>query len=378
MSRLLVIVFVLFCGSVKSAYCQRDILDSVFVDGRMRTFTVHIPAGISPDQVVPAVVLLHGAGRTMTDMVSFTEMNTVSDAEKFIVVYPQAITPLFSGYVWADGRNTEADQAGVNDVLFLSSLVDSLVERYNVDDSRCYLGGYSNGGFMAVRMACEASGRYAAIGMVGASMDVDLFVSCKPLFPTAVIAFFGTFDPGVPYDGGPMPNPESKHIVAFDSLANKWSAINRCSTAGSFEYLDDVNLEDESIVVQRSFTDCACSTSVRQVIIDGGGHTWPGVPVPDEMSYLGAVNMDMNASVEMWSFFRQFSRCDVQTSVDTDKNFHPKSRSPIISMVYHRGTVESTAILERAIRVWTIVGEEVSAQAMTAMPDGLYFVHLQD
>lgn len=378
MIRVLVIAFALLCASVGSAYSQKDVLDSIFVDGRMRTFTVHIPDGVSLEQNVPAVVLLHGAGRTMNDMVSFTAMNAVSAEEKFIVVYPQAATSLFTGYVWADGRNTEADQAGVNDVLFLTSLVDTLAARYNVDDNRCYLGGFSNGGFMAVRMACEASGRYAAIGMVGASMDVDLFASCKPTYPTALIAFFGTFDPGVPYEGGPMPNPDSKPVVAFDSMLSRWSTINACSTVGSYSFLDDVNVDDESIVAHRSFTDCACSTSVKQVVIDGGGHTWPGVPIPLDMSYLGAVNMDINASVEMWSFFRQFSRCNVQTSVDTEEKHDSNSLRPIIPMVYHRGSAESTDFLQRAVRVWTVLGEEVSVQAMAGMPDGLYFVKLHD
>ncbi len=55
------------------------------------------------------------------------------------------------------------------DVRFISDLVDELEKDYNIDPTRIYADGLSNGGGMAFVLSCKLSDRIAAVGMVAAA-----------------------------------------------------------------------------------------------------------------------------------------------------------------------------------------------------------------
>lgn len=287
---------------------QVNVIETLFYQNIQRNYIVHLPPGYSFDQAVPVVIVLHGGSGTYQNVQGFTQMNTVSNANGFLVVYPQGAGVAPPGFSWADGRGTSADLDGIDDVGFIDRLIDTLNQDYLIDLDRIYVCGFSNGGFMTQRLGCELADRFAAIGSLGCSMDTSLHAQCQPSRPIPMVFVNGTADPFVPYGGGVM-NGNVTPIVAVDTAVAFWVTNNQCQTAGDWELLPDVVTDDNSTAEVRDFTDCACQADVRFYRMINGGHTWPGVELPTQEPILGETNEDIQASVALWSFFKDHPFC---------------------------------------------------------------------
>src|SRR5690606_902868 len=95
----------------------------------------------------------------------------------------------------------EGYQNEVPDIGFLRSLVGELAGRYPVDDKRVYVAGFSNGGFMAQRLACDAPGLFAAFASVGAAGYGGQPSICGDSEPVSILFMHGTEDGIVPFTG---------------------------------------------------------------------------------------------------------------------------------------------------------------------------------
>jgi polyhydroxybutyrate depolymerase len=133
-----------------------------------RTFTVYVPASFDKSVQMPAIIALHGRGTTGKGMMIITRkgFNRLADKDGFLVVYPDGIE-----LNWNDGRkdeetNDRAHRENIDDVGFLSALIDIMIAEYNTDPQRIYITGISNGAMMAYRLACELSQRIAAIALL--------------------------------------------------------------------------------------------------------------------------------------------------------------------------------------------------------------------
>jgi polyhydroxybutyrate depolymerase len=295
---------------------QTDLPDSIRHDGLSRQYILHRPPGADTLGQLPLVLTLHGGGGSAASAINFTQLNPVADQHGFLAVYPQGYTALpQGGFAWADGRGTQADLSGIDDVGFLLRLLDTLIAAHAIDTSRIYLNGFSNGGFMTQRMACEAPERFAAMASLGCTMDTSLFARCEPGRPLPMLLLMGTADPFVPYEGGPMNGPVLP-VVAMDRLVDFWSANNGCQTSLPPVDLPDLVPEDNCTATRFDRTDCTCGADVRLFRINGGGHTWPGVELPAYELIAGETNEDIQASAELWAFFRQYiTPCDTLVSI---------------------------------------------------------------
>ena len=65
----------------------------------------------------------------------------------------------------------------MDDVAFLTLLVADVAKAYAVDPNRVYAAGHSNGGIMALRLACEASDVFAAVGVQSSALEI---ATCDP------------------------------------------------------------------------------------------------------------------------------------------------------------------------------------------------------
>ncbi|MCE3007854.1 MAG: prolyl oligopeptidase family serine peptidase [Bacteroidetes bacterium] len=262
----------------------------------------------------PLVISLHGGSGNMVNAQGFSRLNPWANTKGYLVAWPQGyatvVSPLGNGYTWADGRNTNADQAGIDDVGFLLNLVDSLKEQYNIDTNRVYLCGFSNGGFMVQRMACQAPERFAAMASLGAAQGVDNFALCQPSKPVPMAFLNGTADPEMPYEGGAMRNELTQDAAPTEEVVQFWVEHNQCQTKLDTVFVPESAVVDNSSVKIIAYTGCACNAHVKLYKIIGGGHTWPGVFV-GQQNLLGFTNRDINGSEELLDYFSQFSRCSL-------------------------------------------------------------------
>ena len=271
--------------------------DTIQVGDMERTYRVHLPANYDEAQSVPLVLTFHmytGSGRTMAWL---THLNKIADQEGFIVVYPE-------GYKnsWADGSNQyAADQAYIDDFAFVSALLDKLQQEYAVDPTRIYATGFSSGGFLAQRLACEMPEKFAAIATVGATLSRNVIGDCLPKMPTAIMMINGIDDHGVPWDG------DGDYASVPDTVAH-WVQVNACPTEANISSEPDA-VDDGTRIERSVYGPCQAQTEVVLYSVAGSGHTWPGGSKPVQLWGLnGPISQEMDASQAIWDFFQAHRR----------------------------------------------------------------------
>jgi polyhydroxybutyrate depolymerase len=272
------------------SFAVRNRPDGSFVSsGEEREYVLHVPRGYDRTRPTPLVISMHGAGLWGAAHRAISRWDEVADAHGFLVVYPSGARG--SGpRVWRVERG-----AGLaRDVQFISELIDTLRATYNIDSTRIYADGLSNGGGMAFVLSCALSDRIAAVGMVAAAQTLP-WSWCTDRRPVPMIAFHGTADRQIPYDGGKT-WIASRRFPDVSTWAANWARRNRCSAS-------PVESAVAADVTRLEYTSCADDAAVVLYTILGGGHTWPGGMPLAEWS-LGRTSRGIDASSTMWAFFR--------------------------------------------------------------------------
>ena len=241
--------------------------------GVMRSFRVHVPAGLAERAATPLVLMFHGGGGSGNQFQNASSrMDEVADREGFITVYPDGSGVLRT---WNGGGCCGyAVTNAIDDVGFCDALLDHLTSALCVDEHRIYASGMSNGGLMSHRLGCELSQRFAAIAPVAGT---NMAPACAPARKLSVLQIHGSADGHVPWDGGEGCGPAR---VAFSSVPDTlaiWTAANGCE-AGRRTWLDqgDGHCEEQ----------LGCDEGVSVVLcrIEGGGHSWPGGDPPADLA----------------------------------------------------------------------------------------------
>ena len=216
--------------------------------------------------------------------------NDLADEQRIIVVYPSGVGGK-GVRVW----RAELGAGLKKDVKFITELIDTLKASYNIDSTRIYANGLSNGGGMSFVLSCTLSDRIAAVGMVGAAQTMP-WSWCTDKRPVPMIDFHGTADPDVPYNGGPSwisPRP----FPNVPRWAANWARRNGCGP-------NPVESTVAADVTRREYTSCADNAAVVLYTVQGGGHTWPGgTPLPSW--FVGRTTHSIDATRLMWAFFRE-------------------------------------------------------------------------
>ena len=267
---------------------------TIKVDGRARTYLVHRPSSIDPDDGTSLVVVLHGGFGTAAQAQQSYGWDAKADAEGFVVVYPNG-----TDRAWNAGTCCGRPQtAGINDVKFLGAVIDEVTKTENVVPDHVYATGISNGGMMAYRLACELPGKVAAIGPVAATMTVPC-ENPQPR-PTGVLHIHGLDDQNVPYAGGVGTKGVAKDSrPSVPSVIERWRAIDGCTGAPS--------TATSGAVTTVTSASCAAGTLVELVTVAGAGHQWPG-SAPPSAAARRALDLDepstaLDATAVLWDFF---------------------------------------------------------------------------
>lgn len=293
-------------------------VDSVMVDGLQRQFQVHVPPGYDRSKPMPVVLIFHGLHMNSTMMMGMTGFNPVADHNNFIAVYGDGINNR-----WSDGRTS----SGVDDIAYVTSLLDKLAKQVNVDRRRIYACGISNGGFFAQVLACNLPDRIAAAGVVASTMMDHTQGMMQGSKAVPIVFFLGTDDPLLPWADGRTKDigklGEALGLSSLGSIDNGlarygglmtvpetigfWTSHNNCSGSPQTRQEADRDPRDGTTVRRESYG--SSSNQVVLYTIEGGGHTWPGCPNLSAISGLtGKISQDIDASNEMWEFFKSHSR----------------------------------------------------------------------
>jgi polyhydroxybutyrate depolymerase len=249
------------------------------IAGVGRTAIVHVPQTALTGQALPVVLAFHGSGGTGKFMAGYSGLQTLSDQQDFVSVFPSAARP---GRRWV---LAEEDKGGPADLQFIEQLIDRVESMVCVNADRVYATGVSNGGGMAARLGCELSSRLAAIAPVsGGYSTLD---ACRPDHRLSVLEIHGTADKVVPYKGRPPDNAGS--VPGFLAL---WRGIDGCTGNPAQRRFGPATEE-------YLWSSCADGTQVEHLKIYGGGHAWPGASPSD-----AAWTAPISAASVVWSFFR--------------------------------------------------------------------------
>jgi polyhydroxybutyrate depolymerase len=271
--------------------------------GRTRTYLTYVPLGLTKG--APLVVVMHGSGQNGAQTRKWTGygFERLADEKSFAVVYPDG----FEGY-WNGCNivgNYSANKLKIDDVRFMTGMVDKLVTGIGVDPGRVFATGISRGGQMAFRLALEAPSRFRAVAAISASVPTPENFKCAPSGKgtSSVMIMNGTKDPINPFDGGE---------VTFLGLLKRGKVR---SSRESGQYLADLNnitatpetsetQVTDGFHIERVVWRNESKIEVELVAIHGGGH---GIPQPywRYPRLLGPAPKEPNGPAVIWAFFER-------------------------------------------------------------------------
>jgi polyhydroxybutyrate depolymerase len=244
------------------------------VGGKQRTYLLHAPPGYRGDRPLPLVIGLHfypGTGAALRDM---TGLDAGADRHGFLVAYPDGTNGGFNALICCGGED---------DVAFLKALTEHLITTWRVDADRVYLTGISNGGDMSFRAAVEATGVFAAIGVVsggylGPRAESPEYV---PKRPVSVVTIIGARD---------------RYFDSFRTGIARWQERLTCVPASP--------PPTAAATVSRSSARCADGSDVEVYLLADMGHAWPGAT----SGQLAAPDAPLIATDVVWDFFAAHPR----------------------------------------------------------------------
>jgi polyhydroxybutyrate depolymerase len=307
------IFLILSCGAARAEgkeELKQEYKGSILVDGSVRTYLVHVPVSYNQDNPTPLVLALHGGGgnAAKTQKVTNNGFDLLSEKEGFIIVYPNGIEKN-----WNDGRDVRryrAQRDKIDDVAFISALIDELAEEYNIDRARVYATGISNGAMMCLRLACELSDKIAAVAPVVGAMPVNLTFSCRPSEPVSLLFINGTDDPLVPWRGGSVRFGRLSlgRVISVPETVVLWASHDNCPVEPALTEEPDTDLKDGTRIKRATYGPCQDDTEIVFYTVEGGGHAWPGGYPYASVRFIGKTSRDMDACKVIWEFFKKHRR----------------------------------------------------------------------
>ncbi len=361
-------------------FSQKNYLDTLWSGGIMRTFRVYVPTIYNSQTARPLVFNFHGSGGTGSNFESATKFRQVADTANFILITPNGtVDPVYPQF--GQGWNNFSCCYTVNDVLFVSEMIAKLVGEFNVDTTRIYSSGYSNGGFMGYDLACQLSNKFAAIASVAGSMITSRLQTCSPGRAVSILEIHGTNDFNVPYNGGIN---AGQTLAAVDSVLKLWVGHDQCAATPIITSLPNTNTSDGSTVKRYVWPNCAGGSSVELLKVISGGHTWPGLSGAN-------TNRDIIADQEIWRFFLRHKLTKTSSTADYPSStlkwtLSPNPASEVVQLSLLN---DSFGAEQMTIRILDLSGrivlhKEVSGALsgqisieLNGLSNGLYFLEME-
>ena len=242
------------------SYQAGDHKMSVNVDGKTRTFIMHVPSAYKGDKAVPLVVDYHPIGGSGQGELSQSPYKGKTDPEGIITLYPDGTSkPGGMGNGWNVGPCCSND----DDVKFSREMIKAVEEKVCIDVKRVYATGFSMGGGMSNHVACNMSDIYAAVAPAAMDLNTTNSATCNPERPVPIIMFRGTSDPVCRYQGGDSGFNDGLNFLGAEKNFKFWADKNGCTGSPS----KNSNGCDE-------YSNCKDGVKVILCTKQGGGHDY--------------------------------------------------------------------------------------------------------
>lgn len=300
------------CGaSTAAAPVERERHD-LTIGGEARWYLLSVPSGHDGTTPLPLVVELHGLAEGAAIAAEMSQIDRLGETEGFVSVFPNG-----SGQPvrWDQHLDSNPNR----DFELIDTILDELGETLCIDEARTYATGLSYGAIMSSSLACVMADRFAAIAPVAGVEHPD---ACEPSRPVPVLAFHGTADPilffnggvgdlGAALSGGTLELPDDPidlHGPGYPASVAAWADANGCGEA------TDEHVSEH--VIERAY-DCPDDAEVRFFVIEGGGHSWPSSELSAGLeAVVGPTTRELDATAEIWTFFSRHARGDASRADD--------------------------------------------------------------
>lgn len=229
-----------------------------------RPAPVIAPAGYDGYAALPAILLLGGYDYLSQDLDDWIALSGRVDSDGFVLVLPDGLIDADGSPYW-NATDTCCDyyETGVDDVAWLTGLIDELRARFHV--SGVGLVGHSAGGFMAYRMACEVPGRLSGLVSIAGSGYLDEAQCAVTDVPLSVLQVHGEVDDIMPFFG------DDEAPGAYEML-ERWGARDSCDPDSWVEEYGPINYATEGDTELGYFEDCPAGIDVRLWYLEGSDH----------------------------------------------------------------------------------------------------------
>ncbi|WP_334945949.1 extracellular catalytic domain type 1 short-chain-length polyhydroxyalkanoate depolymerase [Nostoc sp.] len=276
----------------KEQIVNGDNYGELYDQGKLRTYYFYTPKYYNPDRPMPLVLVFHGDDGSGRSISNVTRFNELADQKGFIVVYPDGIDQKWSLRGNAQGR--------VDDVLFVSALIDHLQQQISIDSHKVYATGFSRGGILTQALACKLPDKIAGFASVAGSLPVRLKPNCQPQTPISMLMINGTNDRDVLYEGDD--HTQRGALVSISDMVDFWRSHDQCTSSNQSPQFSEVKVKTSL------YKGCSGNSEVWQLAVVNGGHFWPGGSSTDDSLNKFNAKLGLNASETIWNFFQPHSQ----------------------------------------------------------------------
>jgi len=276
MKRLLIIIFLISCSKNNDNFP----VETIVHDGVTREYIIYVPEEYDNNTQIPLMLNFHGGGITASGHVYFSDMRPMSEEESFILVYPQGLANVWNISLSSDksSKNT------TDDFGFILSVINKISSDYNIDTTRIYAAGFSNGAGMAHGLACVMNDKIAAIVSMGGLLYKHTSDNTNPS-PKGIMSIHGTLDDSRPYDG------IENYYLSINEMHAYWININKTNATPVVSDFES----DGQPVEYYSYKNGTNNTLIDHYKVYDAGHYWL------EINYNGK-----NTNQLIWHFVSRF------------------------------------------------------------------------
>ena len=260
---------------------------TILHNGITREYILYVPEIYSDNVPVPLLINFHGGGGTATGQMYVADMRPIADTANFILVYPQGLELDNGGSShWNSMLVSDSNKSSVDDFGFIDALIGDLMLTYNIDSTRLYATGFSNGADMSFTLGCYLQNKIAAVAPVSGLMLNNPNSNCSLSIPTGIMIVHGTSDSSRPIGG------IEGYYASINETIEFWASQNGMLLNPSVTNY----ISDGFTIELHSYPDQENTIYIEYYKVINGDHIW-----------LDIARNGLETNQVIWNFLSRFS-----------------------------------------------------------------------